>query len=116
MAASSAGGEQPVSLTDAACTEVKRLLLAEEQPDQGLRLAISGGGCSGMVYKVDFDQEKEGDLIIPFDGFSIFLDRKSTIYLRGVTLDYDSGLSGRGFQFSNPNASNTCGCGESFSV
>ena len=116
MAASSADGEQPVALTEAACNEVARLLTAEAKLDQGLRLAVSGGGCSGMVYKVEFDQEKDGDIVIPFDDFNVFLDRKSTIYLRGVTLDHDSGLGGRGFQFSNPNASNTCGCGESFSV
>jgi len=116
MAASSSDGEQPVSLTEAACMEVKRLLQAEEKQDQGLRLAVSGGGCSGMVYKVEFDVEKDGDIVIPFDGFKVLLDRKSTIYLRGITLDHDSGLGGRGFQFNNPNASNTCGCGESFSV
>lgn len=116
MAPSSDTGEQPVALTEAACTEVKRLLQAEEISDQGLRLAVSGGGCSGMVYNVEFDQEKEGDIIIPFEGFNVFLDRKSTIYLRGITLDHASGLGGKGFQFSNPNATNTCGCGESFSV
>ncbi len=116
LAESSADGEQAVSLTEAACTEVRRLLSSEEVPDQGLRLAVSGGGCSGMVYKVEFDREKTGDIVIPFAGFSVLLDRKSTIYLRGITLDHDSGLGGKGFQFNNPNASNTCGCGESFSV
>ena len=116
LAVCSADGEQAVSLTEAACTEVRRLLSSEEAPGQGLRLAVSGGGCSGMVYKVEFDQEKTGDIVIPFDGFSVLLDRKSTIYLRGITLDHDTGLGGKGFQFNNPNASNTCGCGESFSV
>ncbi len=116
LAVGSSNGDQPVSLTEAACQEVRRLLTAEENHDQGLRLAVSGGGCSGMVYKVEFDQEKEGDIVVPFDGFWVLLDRKSTIYLRGVVLDHDNGLGGRGFQFNNPNASNTCGCGESFSV
>ena len=116
MASSTAEAEQPVALTEAASNEVRRLLLSEEKPDQALRLAVSGGGCSGMVYNVSFDQEKEGDTVIPFDGFRVLLDRKSTIYLRGITLDHNSGLGGRGFQFSNPNATNTCGCGESFSV
>ncbi len=104
MATSSADGEQAVSLTEAACTEVRRLLSAEDVPGQGLRLAVSGGGCSGMVYKVEFDQEKTGDIVIPFDGFSVLLDRKSTIYLRGIILDHDSGLGGKGFQFSNEDA------------
>ncbi len=116
LATGSSTGEQPISLTEAACSEVRRLLTTEEAADQGLRLAVSGGGCSGMVYKVEFDGEKDGDIVIPFEGFQVLLDRKSTIYLRGVTLDHESGLGGKGFQFSNPNASNTCGCGESFSV
>ena len=108
--------DAPVQLTEAAATEVRRLLVAENRTDQGLRLAVSGGGCSGLVYKVEFDAEKDGDIIVPCDGFNVLMDRKSTIYLRGVTLDHQQGLSGRGFQFQNPNASNTCGCGESFSV
>jgi iron-sulfur cluster assembly protein len=108
--------EKPVNLTDEACAEVRRLMAEEEQAGKGLRLGVSGGGCSGLVYKVEFDNLAEGDLVVPYEGFNVFLDRKSTIYLRGVTLDYQKGLSGRGFQFQNPNASNTCGCGESFSV
>lgn len=106
----------PIQLTEAAAAEVRRLLADEDRTDQGLRLAVSGGGCSGLVYKVEFDAEKEGDVVVPCDGFNVLMDRKSTVYLRGVTLDHQQGLSGRGFQFQNPNASNTCGCGESFSV
>jgi iron-sulfur cluster assembly protein len=108
--------EAPVSLTSDAVAEVKRLLAEEENRGQGLRLGVSGGGCSGLVYNVEFDGRKEGDLVIDQDGFEIFLDRKSIIYLRGVILEFQKGLSGRGFQFRNPNASNTCGCGESFAV
>jgi len=106
----------PVNLTDSARGEVRRLLAQEENRGQGLRLGINGGGCSGLVYNVEFDRRKDGDIVVAEDGFDIYLDRKSTIYLRGVTLDYQQGLSGRGFQFQNPNASNTCGCGESFAV
>jgi len=109
-------GAAPIQLTEAAVAEVRRLLVAENRTDQGLRLAVSGGGCSGLVYKVEFDAEKAGDVVVPCDGFDVLMDRKSTIYLRGVILDHQQGLSGRGFQFQNPNASNTCGCGESFSV
>ncbi|MFO7608043.1 MAG: iron-sulfur cluster assembly accessory protein [Candidatus Krumholzibacteriia bacterium] len=105
-----------VALTDAAQAEVRRLLEAEQRAGQGLRLAVAGGGCSGLVYKVEFDARQEGDVVIPCAGFDVLLDRKSTIYLRGVTLDHRAGLAGRGFVFQNPNASNTCGCGESFAV
>ena len=68
------------------------------------------------VYKVVFDSIREGDTVVPQEGFDVYLDSKSVIYLRGIVLDFQKGLSGRGFQFSNPNASNTCGCGESFAV
>jgi len=103
-----------ITLTEAAETEVRRLIVEEGQP--GLRLAIKGGGCSGLSYKLEFTAEQDGDTVLEFEGFKIFLDRKSTIYLRGITLDHQSGLEGRGFVFHNPQASNTCGCGESFSL
>ena len=111
-----ADGASPVNLTPGAVAEVKRLLGEEENRGQGLRLGVAGGGCSGLVYKVEFDGRKETDLVIEQDGFEILLDPKSIIYLRGVTLEFQAGLGGRGFQFRNPNASNTCGCGESFAV
>ena len=108
--------EQVVTLTPSAQVEVKRLIEAEGKPGIGLRLGVSGGGCSGLSYKLEFDQKKEGDFALSCAGFQVFLDRKSTIYLRGITLDHQKGLSGKGFVFHNPNATNTCGCGESFSV
>jgi len=104
-----------VTLTPNAQVEVKRLL-GDEKPGAGLRLSVKGGGCSGLVYKLEFDAKKDGDVEIPYAGFSLFMDKKSTIYLRGITLDHQKGLQGKGFVFHNPNASNTCGCGESFSV
>ena len=116
VGSASAQDTKPVTLTDGACTEVRRLLAEGSNEGKGLRLGVAGGGCSGLVYKVEFDHPAEGDLVVPYDGFDVLLDRKSTIYLRGVTLDFQQGLSGRGFQFRNPNASNTCGCGESFAV
>ncbi len=109
-------GDDPVVLTENACEEVKRLLAEGKNLGQGLRLGVAGGGCSGLVYNVEFDSQKEGDIVIPQEGFEVYLDRKSIIYLRGIVLDFQKGLSGRGFQFNNPNASNTCGCGESFAV
>ncbi len=110
------GGGQPVILTPAAVAEVKRLLAAEAKPDLGLRLGVAGGGCSGLTYRTEFSVRRDGDVVVPEDGFDIYLDRKSAIYLRGITLDHQSGLGGKGFQFHNPNATNTCGCGESFAV
>jgi iron-sulfur cluster assembly protein len=103
-----------IALTDSARDEVRRLIALEGKP--GLRLGIKGGGCSGLSYQMEFTESREGDTIIDFEGFSVFLDRKSTIYLRDITLDHQGGLDGRGFVFHNPQASNTCGCGESFSI
>ena len=111
-------GPPVVVLTEAARTEVKRLLAdkSADGAEVGLRLAIKGGGCSGLSYHLDFTPEQEGDTVVDLGEFRVFLDRKSTIYLAGTTLDHQGGLSGRGFVFNNPMASNTCGCGESFSI
>jgi iron-sulfur cluster assembly protein len=105
-----------VTLTPSAQVEVKRLIDAENKPGLGLRLSVKGGGCSGFSYKLEFDQKKEGDIVVDYPEVKVYLDRKSTIYLRGITLDHQKGLAGKGFVFHNPNATNTCGCGESFSV
>lgn len=107
---------EAVQLTAGAAAEVRRLIAAEGRQGQGLRLGVAGGGCSGLVYRVEFDTRRDGDLVIAQEGFDVYLDRKSAIYLRGITVDHQSGLGGRGFQFRNPNATNTCGCGESFAV
>ncbi len=105
-----------VTLTESAQKEVKRLIAAEKKSNLGLRLGIKGGGCSGLSYVLDFTEPQDGDTIIEYEGFQVFLDRKSTIYLSGIRLDHQSGLDGRGFVFDNPMATNTCGCGESFSL
>lgn len=106
---------QIVVLTAAAISKVSELLKAEEE-GKGLRLGVKGGGCSGFSYSISFDFEKERDNIIQEEDFKVYLDPKSTIYLKGIELDHQSGLDGKGFVFQNPNASNTCGCGESFSI
>ena len=106
---------QLVTVTEEALAKVKELLVNEEE-GKGLRLGVKGGGCSGFSYSVTFDFEKERDNIIEYDGVRVLLDPKSTIYLKGIQLDHESGLDGKGFVFKNPNASNTCGCGESFSI
>lgn len=110
------GDQRVVELTDAAQAEVRRLLATEHADGHGLRLGIKGGGCSGLSYLLDFTPEQDGDTVVDFGDFKVFLDRKSTIYLAGTKLDHQGGLQGRGFVFHNPMASNTCGCGESFSI
>lgn len=107
-----------VKLTESAKTQVKALLDKEaKDPNEfGLRLAIKGGGCSGLSYNLEFDEIKEKDLIQDQESFKVFIDPKSAIYLKGMTVDFDDGLTGKGFTFTNPNATNTCGCGESFNV
>jgi iron-sulfur cluster assembly protein len=105
-----------VTLTPEAQVEVRRLLKEPENVGKGLRLGIKGGGCSGLTYVREFDEVREGDTLVHFDGFDVLLDRKSTIYLGGIQLDWQGGLQGKGWVFSNPHAANTCGCGESFSL
>lgn len=109
--------EELIKLTDKAVEQVKELIKNEDKGDGfGVRLGVIGGGCSGLSYKIDFDIQKDKDNILDFDGVKVFIDLKSSIYLKGITLDYKDGLNGKGFVFVNPNATNTCGCGESFSV
>jgi iron-sulfur cluster assembly protein len=87
------------------------------QPDFFLRVSVVGGGCSGLSYKLDFDnQPKPMDQVFEDNGVKVVTDLKSFLYLVNTTLDFSDGLNGKGFYFSNPNASRTCGCGESFSV
>jgi iron-sulfur cluster assembly protein len=106
-----------VELTDKAIKEIKRIFETDESNvNKGLRLAVIGGGCSGLQYKIEFSEKKEKDNIIDHDGFELIMDPKSSIYLKGIVLDFKDGLNGKGFVFENPNAKNTCGCGESFSV
>lgn len=104
-----------VSITEKALAEVKRLLALEEA-GKGLRLGVQGGGCSGMSYKLSFDHAQEKDYALDQTGITVYIDPKSAIYLKGITVDFQDGLEGKGFVFINPNATSTCGCGESFSV
>lgn len=105
-----------VEVTNAAVEEVKRMLAKENKEDCGLRLFVKGGGCSGLSYGLNFDKKKEGDNEFKFDGLDVFVDPKSYLYLKGLTVDYVDTLQHKGFKFINPNADKTCGCGESFSV
>ena len=82
-----------------------------------VRVSVKGGGCSGLMYDLSFDEKiQENDKVFEDKGIKILVDKKRLLYLLGTTLDFSDGLNGKGFQFINPNASRTCGCGESFSV
>ena len=86
-------------------------------PSYFLRVGVVGGGCSGLSYKLDFDNEQKNmDQVFENNGLRVVTDLKSLLYLVNTTLDFSDGLNGKGFQFVNPNASRTCGCGESFAV
>jgi iron-sulfur cluster assembly protein len=112
-----ARGEAVVTVTERAAVALREILEQERPPaGTGVRLAVVGGGCSGLQYDLELDQRRPHDTVVPVDDLELLLDPKSSIYLKGVTLDFEDGLRGRGFRFSNPNASNTCGCGESFRV
>ena len=85
--------------------------------DFHVRVSVKGGGCSGLMYDLSFDNTiKETDQVFEDSGFKILVDKKSILYLAGTVLDFSDGLNGKGFQFVNTNASRTCGCGESFSI
>ena len=106
-----------VDITEKAKVQIKKIMQDNQEGDnRGLRLGVIGGGCSGLSYKIEFSDNNEKDNVIDFDGFFVFIDPKSSIYLKGIVLDFKDGLEGKGFVFENPNAKNTCGCGESFSV
>lgn len=107
----------PVTLTEGAKREIKKLITQQElSEDYGLRLGVEGGGCAGMNYILGFDQKKDGDQEYAIDGIRVYMHKAHGLYLAGMEVDFQDGLNARGFTFSNPNASSTCGCGTSFSV
>src|SRR4051812_25669080 len=107
-----------VTVTDKAKSKIEHLMQdAGLDASYFLRVSVQGGGCSGLSYNLDFDnEEKKGDQFFEDQGVRMALDMKSFLYLAGTELDFSDGLNGKGFNFHNPNASRTCGCGESFSV
>jgi iron-sulfur cluster assembly protein len=111
-----AGNELLVKLTPAAGAKVASLSARDGQ-GEFLRVAISGGGCNGLSYKLKFaPAPKRGDILVRTAGVPVVVDSKSALYLKGTELDYSSALVAGGFKFSNPNAKASCSCGESFSV
>jgi len=107
-----------ITVNDSAKAQVAKLLADENYPEGSfVRVGVEGGGCSGLMYQLKFDNEmKEGDQVFEDNGVKVVVDKKSFLYLLGTELQYTGGLNGKGFVFSNPNASRTCGCGESFSI
>lgn len=106
-----------IKVTENAVGQVRRMFAQQNIAEGGLRVGVKGGGCSGLEYFLDFAQEPaKGDRVFEHHGLRVFVDPKSYLYLMGTELDYQEGLLGAGFKFQNPNASRTCGCGQSFSA
>ncbi len=108
-----------ITVTDRAVQAIRDCILAENKTIDSayLRVAVKGGGCSGLMYNLSVDDTaSDTDLVIQSGDVRIAVDKKSKLFLLGLTLDYTTGLNGKGFVFSNPNAKATCGCGESFTV
>jgi len=110
------GNENLVRLTAPAGVKVAALIAREGQGDF-LRVAITGGGCNGLSYKLRFAPEpKRGDILVRSAGIPVLVDAKTALYLKGTELDFSHKMIGGGFKFTNPNAKASCSCGESFSV
>jgi iron-sulfur cluster assembly protein len=112
--------ENSIYITDKAKERVLQLMKeagVADDPSYFVRVGVVGGGCSGLSYKLDFDNEqKPTDQVFEDKGMKLVTDLKSFLYLVNTVLEFSDGLNGKGFYFNNPNASRTCGCGESFSV
>jgi iron-sulfur cluster assembly protein len=112
--------DNAIFVSDKAKQRIQQLLSEGDMandPSYFLRVSVVGGGCSGLSYKLDFDnQNKPTDQVFENNGVKVVTDLKSFLYLVNTTLEYSEGLNGKGFYFNNPNASRTCGCGESFAV
>lgn len=108
---------QPITISETAMIQLKRIILEQEIPSEyGLRVGVKGGGCSGFTYVLGFDTQKEKDEVYQIGGMPVFIEKAHGLYLIGMEIDWHEGLNNRGFVFNNPNASDTCGCGTSFSA
>ncbi len=106
-----------ITVTDIAKETALRMMSEEKNDGHFIRVGVEGGGCSGLMYQLEFDNSiNEDDKEFEDNGIKVVMNKKSVLYLAGTTLDYSGGLNGKGFVFTNPNASRTCGCGESFSL
>lgn len=107
----------PITLTEGAVKEVRLIIYEQEIPaDHSLRIGVKGGGCSGMSYILGFDVRQDSDQVFEQDGLEILINKAHGMYLAGMEVDFMNGLKNRGFVFNNPNATDTCGCGSSFSA
>ena len=106
-----------ITITEGAAKHVRQFAEDMGKPGCNLRVAVKGGGCSGLTYDLDLvDEPCENDKVINSHGLELYVDKKSYIFLAGTELDYSGGLNGKGFVFNSPNAKTACGCGTSFSV
>jgi iron-sulfur cluster assembly protein len=106
-----------ITVSTEASAEIKRLMSIDIKDQQYIRVSVKGGGCSGLMYDLEFDGSKtEKDTLCEDNDIKVLIDNKSLLYLVGTELNFTSGLNGKGFHFVNPNANRTCGCGESFSL
>lgn len=107
-----------ITVTERAKEKIEKLIAEDSKPvDSFVRVGVEGGGCSGLSYQLVFDNQLQPeDKIFEDKGVKIVVNKKSFLYLVGTELDFTDGLNGKGFQFNNPNATRTCGCGESFSI
>ena len=109
--------QSPVTFTDGALAEIRRLVNAPGfDNEKKLRIGVKGGGCSGLSYVLEFDSVTPNDAHYEFDHIPFIMDKAHEMYLLGMQIDWQEGLNNRGFTFTNPNASATCGCGTSFAV
>jgi len=107
----------PITLTQGAVSHIARIMKEQNVPeDHGLRVGVKGGGCSGFSYLLGFDVQKEKDDVFDINGVKVLMEKSHAIYLLGMEIDWVEGLNNRGFSFNNPNATDTCGCGTSFSA
>lgn len=106
-----------IQVTDKALAQIRNIMEAENKKDQALRIGVRSGGCSGLSYVMEFSKETlPNDEVLEVDGVKILIDVFSGMYLKGSELDFSDGLNGAGFEFKNPNAARSCGCGQSFSA
>ena len=108
--------KNPMTFSTAAAKELQRLMQLEENAGKFLRIGVKGGGCSGMSYLLGFEDKTEKDTIFEIEGVPSIINPAHLIYLSNMEIDWQGGLNSRGFTFSNPNASTSCGCGTSFAV
>ena len=106
-----------ILVSDNARDKLNQLLIEDDSGKEYVRVGVESGGCSGLVYKLDFDDSMSNeDELVEHNDIKLVINKKSILFLAGTTLEYSSGLNGKGFVFNNPNANRTCGCGESFSL